>query len=578
MATGDSMESRVFGVFENTGVELTDVARSLADSFGGAMVFLDAVQSTPSHRFSYLCLALHGIIRYGIGGCGVDGVAQATDFFATLERRVVSRPSTDLPAFLKDAGFAKASLLTGGLVGFMGYGVCRETVAKSRRLSRGDRSNTHGSGERDGVSDSVAPDAWMARPAVILCKDSVTGNIALSLDAQVCAIPDAMTLVMTTLRNAYTRRDSSRHRASSLPAAGGLDRDACMPREANRDGGRVPPGRPASACRGCAQQRGADSLEPDLPEGWHADMTRDEYCRAVEYVKAQEREGNAYVVNLTQRIHGPRCDDPWRAYLRLRTITPAPYSAYLEYGNGVALCCSSMERFLMIRDGKAVTSPIKGTSARGENPESDAASRDALMHSAKDRAELLMVVDLERNDMSRLCLPESITVPALARVETYSTLHQLVCDVMGTLAGPTVAGAVRLLRDMFPGGSVTGAPKESAMRIIDHVERSPRGAYTGCLGYLADGGDADFGIVIRTMECDACECRLGVGGGITHESDPRGEYDEMVLKSRAVIEAFLPHRRTPDGAGDAVSDAARRAGTGLEKHKGGETHGSGRGE
>lgn len=533
-------EKQAYKVFDGANPSLADIVTPLAGVFEGPMVFLDTARADRGHRFSYLCLGLHDVVRCDSAGCDAkatgDCESAGEGFFEQLAQSVRPWPCRTVPAAVADAGFADASLLHGGMVGYIGYGVADGSV---------QRDVAHRAGMRGTVAGVPASQAMMGRPAVVVCQDIRTRRIAVGADTGF----DGWDAAIAAVGECVQRQDWCNPATERAPFVANAETAAAL--HACVDGApfvKVTGGHRGNRCSGMDNRSGVKGMPDDaanvrddaLPDDWTADMTREEYCAAVERVKAHETEGDAYVVNLTQRIHGPRCADPWGAYLRLRALTPAPYSAYADDGRGTVLCCSSMERFLTVRGSRALTSPIKGTAARGSDDERDAASRVSLAHSGKDHAELMMVVDLERNDMSRCCRPGSIIVPAPPRIEAYSTVFQLVCDVVGELAGPAPLRTVRLLRHMFPGGSVTGAPKESAMRIIGNIERSPRGAYTGCVGYLADGGDADFAVVIRTMECDAHGCRLGVGGGITHESDPQSEYDEMLLKSRAVIDAFLP--------------------------------------
>ncbi|EGW41408.1 chorismate binding enzyme family protein [Desulfosporosinus sp. OT] len=199
--------------------------------------------------------------------------------------------------------------------------------------------------------------------------------------------------------------------------------------------------------------------------------------------------------------------------------------------------CSSPERFLKLGDGIAETRPIKGTRKRGETPEEDDALRTELLHSSKDRSELLMIVDLERNDLNKVCEPGSVEVTQLFDVEAYATVFHLVSTIVGKLKeGMT---AMDLLMAMFPGGSITGAPKRRAMEIIDEVEHSRRGLYTGSIGYLSFDNSCDFNIVIRTAVYQDGIYHLGVGGGITCESELEFEFEETEQKAKALLEAIL---------------------------------------
>ena len=253
-------------------------------------------------------------------------------------------------------------------------------------------------------------------------------------------------------------------------------------------------------------------------------------ARLVEYLHA----GDAYVVNMTQQLSLETSEDPYSIYRYLRTYNPAPFSAYLR-APGLDICCSSMERFMEIRSGHAVTRPIKGTRPRGRTPAEDLAYREELACSEKDLSELTMIVYLERNDLSITCEPGSIKTAGRFSVEAYPTVFHLVATVEGALREDRCA--VDAVQAAFPGGSITGAPKIRAMQIIDELERSSRGLYTGSIGYFSDTGDCDLNIAIRTIVREGKRTSLGVGGGITVESDFDFEYDETLQKALAPREA-----------------------------------------
>lgn len=266
-----------------------------------------------------------------------------------------------------------------------------------------------------------------------------------------------------------------------------------------------------------------------------ADFTKDGYKQALTQMMDYMRAGHIYVANMTQQLSTACSGDSYGIYRYLRTHNPAPFSAYLN-GGDYQVCCASMERFLHVRAGRVETRPIKGTRKRGDTPAEDEVLRCELASSEKDRSELLMIVDLERNDLSRVCVPGSVRVLRHFDVEAYATVFHLVTTIEGYLEeGKT---AIDLVEAAFPGGSITGAPKIRAMEIIDELEHSRRGLYTGSIGYLSCAGDADLNIVIRTAVCQAGRCRIGVGGGITCESDLEFEYEETLQKAKAVLEAI----------------------------------------
>jgi para-aminobenzoate synthetase component 1 len=258
--------------------------------------------------------------------------------------------------------------------------------------------------------------------------------------------------------------------------------------------------------------------------------------RVREYIFA----GDIFQANLSQRFEAPLREPSWSLYRRLRAINPAPFAAFLEYG-GTAIVSASPERFLRVHERRVEARPIKGTRPRGIGPEHDAALGRALTESEKDRAENLMIVDLLRNDLSRVCIPGTVRVPELFALEHYSTVHHLVSTVIGELAPGH--DAVDLLCAAFPGGSVTGAPKVRAMEIIAELEPSCRGIYCGAIGYLSVTGALDTSVVIRTYLAlagadAAARVYFSAGGGIVADSDPEDEYRETLDKGRALIEAL----------------------------------------
>lgn len=280
----------------------------------------------------------------------------------------------------------------------------------------------------------------------------------------------------------------------------------------------------------------------DMPR---SNMTRSRYDRAFRRVKSYLLEGDCYQVNLAQRFSAPVSGDPFSGYGMLRRLNPAPFAAYLNTPFAQVLS-SSPERFLRVRNGQVETRPIKGTRPRGDSPEADAALKRELAASAKDRAENLMIVDLLRNDLGRVCSPGSIRVPRLFEVESYATVHHLVSTISGRLAPGQ--DAVSLLRACFPGGSITGAPKIRAMEIIEELEPHRRGVYCGAIGYLGCDGAMDTSIAIRILVHSAGTIRFWAGGGIVHDSRVGEEYRETLDKSAALLRLLEPGR--PIGLGE----------------------------
>ncbi len=263
-----------------------------------------------------------------------------------------------------------------------------------------------------------------------------------------------------------------------------------------------------------------------------SNFEKSDYIDTVEKVRKYIRNGDIYITNLTQRFFCETNKEPYDVYRDLRHINPAPFAAFMNVED-FSIVCSSPERFLKIRDNIVETRPIKGTRPRGKNREEDLKNRQELIDSEKDRAELLMIVDLERNDLSKVCEPYSVKVKELFELEEYSTVFHLVSTVVGKLKDKHTS--VDCVEACFPGGSITGAPKIRSMEIIDELEPTRRNIYTGSIGYFGFDGNVDFNIVIRTIIMKAGKAYFGVGGGITWESDKESEYDETLDKARALM-------------------------------------------
>lgn len=266
------------------------------------------------------------------------------------------------------------------------------------------------------------------------------------------------------------------------------------------------------------------------------DSGREAYQAAVEACQDHIHRGDAFEICLTHRLRRPYTGDPWLLYQVLRTISPASFGCYLNLGDTLVLS-SSPERFLRLSEDRVVESrPIKGTRPRGATPEEDSALRQDLAASEKDRAENVMIVDLVRNDLGRVCSLGSVTVPVLMAVEEYATVFQLVSTVRGVLKPDR--GPLDLVRAAFPGGSMTGAPKIEAMKIIDRLEPYKRGIYSGAIGYIDFAGALDLNIVIRTIVLRDGWAYFHVGGAVVADSDPAQEYAETMDKAAAIIRAL----------------------------------------
>jgi para-aminobenzoate synthetase component 1 len=266
-----------------------------------------------------------------------------------------------------------------------------------------------------------------------------------------------------------------------------------------------------------------------------ANFTRDRYLDAVRRAKDYIAAGDVYQVNLSQRFHARVDAPPFEVYRRLREISPAPYAAFLQFGRR-AILSSSPEQFLELRGRALVTRPIKGTRRRSAQDDEDERLRQELHASPKDDAELAMIVDLERNDLGRVCEYGSVKVVQPKTLESHPTVHHLVATIEGKLRRGL--GPVDVLKATFPGGSITGAPKIRAMEIIDELEPTRRAFYTGAIGALGFDGSMNLSIAIRTLLADGPDYFFQAGGAIVADSDPLAEYDETLAKAAAMARAL----------------------------------------
>ncbi|MGZ8165063.1 MAG: aminodeoxychorismate synthase component I [Methylobacter sp.] len=263
-----------------------------------------------------------------------------------------------------------------------------------------------------------------------------------------------------------------------------------------------------------------------------SNMDKEFYVHAFNRIKHYLKEGDCYQVNLAQRFVASCEGDPWIAYLALRELNAAPFSCYLNLPE-VQILSSSPERFLKLENGVVETKPIKGTRPRKEHYSEDQQQKKLLENSEKDRAENLMIVDLLRNDISKICKNDSVKAPILFAVESYATVHHLVSTVTGILAENH--HALDLLKSCFPGGSVTGAPKIRAMEVIEELEPNRRGVYCGAIGYIGFDGNMDSNIAIRTLVHSDNVIRFWAGGGIVNDSVVEEEYQECFDKAAAML-------------------------------------------
>ncbi len=272
----------------------------------------------------------------------------------------------------------------------------------------------------------------------------------------------------------------------------------------------------------------------------HSNFSRSAYMAAVKKALAHIARGDIYQINLSRKVEAyikgwERHADPIAVYSALRECSPSPFAAYFDDGKQVVLS-SSPERFLKLSNGIAQVKPMKGTRPRGRDKAEDARLKNELAQSSKESAELLMVTDLERNDLGRVCAYGSIKVKSLRTIESYQNVFQATATIEGRLRKDK--DAFDLLEATFPGGSVTGCPKIEATKIIAQLEKTPRGLYTGALGYISFSGDMDLSVLIRTLFLQKDRISFHVGGGIVTDSDPAAEYEETCVKAQAMERAL----------------------------------------
>lgn len=264
-------------------------------------------------------------------------------------------------------------------------------------------------------------------------------------------------------------------------------------------------------------------------------FTKTEYIKAIQSAKEYIKNGDIYQVNLAQQFMAKSPLSSFHIYARLRGISPSYFSAYFDAGD-FQIISSSPERFLKVQGNKVTTRPMKGTRGRSPNRREDQKLKKGLLLSPKDKAELMMIVDLERNDLGRVCRYGTINVPILRELEEYYTVYQTTATVEGKLHPDK--DRLDLLRACFPGGSIVGCPKIRAMEIIEELEPARRSIYTGCLGYLSFSGNMDFNILIRSILKKGDKLYFGAGGGIVADSRAEDEYEETMIKAKAMMQAI----------------------------------------
>jgi len=264
--------------------------------------------------------------------------------------------------------------------------------------------------------------------------------------------------------------------------------------------------------------------------------TLQSYLEKIAQAKEKILEGEIYQVNLSQEFHLEGKSDPFQLFQKLFELNPTPFSAYLQCGD-FALVSSSPERFLCRRGDRLEARPIKGTVPRGTTPAEDAFNRAALLESEKERAELLMITDLMRSDIGKVSQPGSVKTREIWRCETYTNVFHL----LSIIEGRSLQAPVALMRQLFPGGSITGCPKLAAMETIAALEQRPRGVYTGSIGYFAANGDFDFNIAIRTLVVHKAYVQIQLGGAIVIDSDPVKEFEETLHKGESLFKVLEAH-------------------------------------
>ncbi|KDD73876.1 chorismate binding enzyme, partial [Helicosporidium sp. ATCC 50920] len=419
----------------------------------------------------------------------------------------------------------------GGLVGYLGYELRHELGSRVRH-------------------PATTPDAALFLADQVVVADRRTGVVsALALygpgeghEAEARAWTDAQVERLAGLEASAALEGRSQSRglqtrpprpASTWSLASQDEEEAGEPAE-RRD---TAEGRDFGSASG--GQAHARSTPPSNPRPFTLRHDRAAYVGNVQRCMEHLYSGDSYELCLTTQLRRPAAFSPWSLYRALRRSNAAPFAAFLDFGGAADLqvCCSSPERFLRgSRAGELEAKPIKGTAPRGRNSLEDALAAEALRTSEKDRAENLMIVDLMRNDLGRVCEPGSVHVPSLMAIESYATVHQMVSTVRGQrLKTASVADCVAAA---FPGGSMTGAPKLRSMEILERLEGGPRGIYAGSVGFFSANDAFDLNIVIRTAVVHQGHVAVGAGGAIVVQSDPEGEFEEMMLKAGTLAKAF----------------------------------------
>jgi len=421
-----------------------------------------------------------------------------------------------------------------GAPGPLGASISYDLRAGELRVRRDGREEVR----RESVFEYLAAELFrLPAPAAELPFDFACGFVGYfgyelkaecgGRDAHAAATPDAAFLFADRLV-AFDHTDGRTYLLCLCESGGGEEAERWL-----RETGELLEALPASQGEPERIEASGEPLEFALAR------PRERYLEDVAACRRALLEGESYELCLTNRILAAARPEPLPLYRALRRVNPAPYAALLRFG-AVSVLSSSPERFLRIgRDGEVEAKPIKGTSRRDPDPAEDARLAAELRADAKNRAENLMIVDLLRNDLGRVCRVGSVEVPRLMEVESFETVHQLVSTVRGRLREGV--GPLECVRACFPPGSMTGAPKERTMEILDGLEGEARGVYSGAIGYLGLGGACDLSVAIRTIVLDREQPpSIGVGGAIVMRSEPEAEFEETLLKGWAPMRALDP--------------------------------------
>ena len=461
---------------------MVDIFSKVADQ--ERAVFLDSSKQNALGRYSVIAFAPWDTVRkQGKGVYVNDEVVEKT--FSEALQRLLEKHKKDYPAEL---------FLSNPAIGFLSYGYGQELMGVSSRQPN-----------RFSIDDAI-----FCFYHVYLVEDHEAHCLQLVLQGE--DESDAkMDELVAFLLTAAPLQDAS-HDAS--------------PQSALQAASRTP--------AGATKQYGYSTTSDYDAEG---------YMTAIQKLIAYIVQGHTYIANMTRRLEIQSNVSPFPYYRVLREKNPAPFAAYMNYG-AYQILSSSPEQFLYVQDGNVRTKPIKGTRKKTQDAAVNQAMIEDLLHSPKERSELLMVTDLERNDLNKVCVPGTVKVPQMYTLEEHETVYHMVNTVTGKLAPQK--NLLDLIQATFPGGSITGTPKKRTMEIIDELENSPRHIYTGSLGYLTPDGQMNLNIIIRTLLHQEDRYEIGVGGGITCESDPAEEFEETVQKAKALVDTFSAIA-TPEG-------------------------------